>query len=112
MAVTGVDLSGSTGAEMTSYVVWQPNDGGDVLTVEADAGSGWQIAGTIPTTTMGYELQTINLDAYAGGTVDLRFHLVTDGSGTGVVPLVDNVEVNTTPSSLTESTWGSIKTLF
>jgi hypothetical protein len=111
MAVTGVDLSGSTDAELTCYVVWDPNDAGDVLTVEADSGGGWQVAGTIGATT-GYELQTINLDAYAGGTVDLRFHLVTDGSGTGIVPLVDNVEVNATTSSLTESTWGSIKTLF
>lgn len=111
MAVTGLDLGGTSSAELTCYACWQPNDTGDILTLEADNGSGWEVAGTIGST-MDYELQTIDLDSFTGGTVDLRFHLVTDGSGTGVVPLIDAVEVNTDVSSLVESSWGHIKTLF
>lgn len=111
MAVTGIDLGGTSSAELTCYTSWDPNDTGDILTLEANNGGGWVVVGIIGSST-DYSLQTIDLNSFTGGTVDLRFHLVTDASGNGVVPLIDAVEVNTDVSSLEESSWGHIKTLF
>lgn len=107
---TGVDLSGSSTAALSCYANWDPADGGDILTVEVDTGGGYVSAGTIAATS-DYQQRTVSLDSYTGGTVDVRFRLVTNGSGTAFVPLIDDVEINTDTGAVTEASWGEIKTL-
>lgn len=111
MIAEDIDLSAAFGAELNCYVSWDPWDAGDVLTVEVDDGGGWEVAATLPATS-GWEPFDVNLDSYIGGPVDIRFHLVTNGTGNFVAPMIDAVEVDATLTSLEGATWGEIKTLF
>lgn len=111
MTAENIDLSSATGATFDCYLIWEPADAGDIFTVEVDAGSGWETIATIPSVS-NWAWLSVNLQSYVGDLIDLRFHLVTDGSGNFVGPMVDNVEVDATLTSLDRASWGEIKTLF
>lgn len=110
MAVMNVDLADCTTAELACYLNWDPADGGDILTLEADNGGGWEVVDTLASTA-DYEERIVTLDDYTGDLVDLRFHLVTDGSGNGIVPLIDDVVVSELDVNIVPTSWGQIKTL-
>ena len=95
-----IDLSGLT-VPLLRFYLWSEDHGNTptfLMHVDIDAGSGWVLDSTFDIENTSWELQSLDLSAYAGQTIQIRFRGEEVGTGYQKDIAIDDVEVIETPN--------------
>ncbi|MGB0979302.1 MAG: fibronectin type III domain-containing protein, partial [Croceimicrobium sp.] len=95
-----IDLSGLA-FPMLRFQLWSENHGNTTtfeLNVDINSGSGWVLDSTFDIENTGWELQSLDLSAYTGQTIQIRFRGDEVGTGFQKDIAIDDVEVIETPN--------------